>query len=129
MNTYCKIMRCAKISHDLMVENLLLKEITTVTTIETSDELYNSITSDRIDYGLISTKNENRITVLPRFLPIYDNGQFTPFDYIILNIISKYTTLLDMRPPMLPPPKIYMKEEKSYTIEQLIRKIKEKFKL
>ena len=128
MNNQEKAMKCGKIAHDIMNENLLLKNITRITKIWTSDDLYRSLVVDRIEYGIFSRKTGGKITMLPKFLLISNNGIFTPFDYLVLHFISKYTTVLEMGPALLPPPKIYMKKEKSCTIKELIEKIGRLFK-
>lgn len=126
MNMQEKAMKCGKIAHDIMNNNLLLKRITTVTIIYAGDDLYQSIITDQYEYGVFSKRIPGRITTLPKFLA-YNGSQFTVFEYLVLHFISKYTTLINMEPALLPPPKIYMKQEKSYTIKEMIRKIKEIF--
>lgn len=128
MNNQEKAMKCGKIAYDIMNENLLLKNITTITKIWTSDDLYRSLIVDRIGYGIFSRKTGGKITMLPKFLLISNNGIFTPFDYLVLHFISKYTTVLEMGPVLLPPPKIYMKKEKAYTVKELMEKIGRLFK-
>ena len=128
MNNQENAMKCGKIAHDIMNENLLLKNITTVTKIWTSDGLYRSLIVDHIEYGISSRKTGRKITMLPNFLLISSNGQFTPFDYLVFHFISKYTTVLEMGPVLLPPPKLYMKKEKSHTVKELMEKIGRLFK-
>ena len=128
MNEQERVIKCGKIAYDILHGNLLLKRITTVSIITTSDELYRALVVNRNEYGIFSRKFGEKITVLPKFLAVYDNGQFTPLDYLAFRFISKYTTMLDMRPLLLPPPRIYIKEVKKYSIKDLRHMIKEKFR-
>lgn len=128
MNNLERAIKCGRVAHDILTGNFVMKRtVSAVTVMQMSENFYDTIIVDGFSYGIFSRKLGVKITTIPEFLVVYDNGNFTPFEYLTIHFISKYTTIIDGNPILLPPPKIYMKEKKAYTVKGLIQYIKERF--
>ena len=127
MNNMKNVINCGKIAYDILHDNFLLKNNYVLHLIYTPDQFYQNVISDAYSFGIFSIRLEGKMIVLPEFLVIYDNGEFTPFEYLAFQFVSKYTRIVNGGPPLLPATKIYMKEKKRYTVKDLLFMIKEIF--
>ena len=127
MNNMKNVINCGKIAYDILHDNFFLKNSYGLYLVYTPDQFYQNVISDAYSFGIFSIKLEGKMTALPEFLVIYDNGEFTPFEYLAFQFVSKYTRIINGGPPLLSAPKIYMKEKKGYSVRDLIFIIKERF--
>lgn len=121
-----RALNCGKIAHDITHDNIELTGFAPHIIYDAND-LYHLLIRDEYKFGVVSIKTGQKMTILPERIVIISTDDFTAFEYLTLEYISRFTHIAYMQYPCLPPPKIYMKSENHYTVKEIAQKIRERF--